>query len=395
MSDSFERLLRSTRRDAAPADACPDAEALAAYLDGGLSRAERDTVERHASQCERCALTMAAVVRLEDAAGTPARPAVETGHWWRRWAWAVPAATAVLVAVIWTALPRHLYEDNPERTLAVGDAPASPAAPEPSGASAPATVAPSDRVEEGPASPSLADADNAAPKGGPRAAAPQATVPGASVERQQGVPLHDTAETRAFAAPQAAADAARESAAPPAAAAAAAGQTTAATSNSAGAAGATRDENAGGAPLAAEKAAPAPPAPSAPSAPPQVAPAPASRASAAPESLIVWSPARRSAWRTVGGRIERSVDGGTTWTADGDITSSRRVLAGAAMSEDVCWLVGEHGLVWRRTSEGWRQAESPTTDPLIQVAARSAAEATVVTGAGIRFTTRDGGATWR
>jgi photosystem II stability/assembly factor-like uncharacterized protein len=102
------------------------------------------------------------------------------------------------------------------------------------------------------------------------------------------------------------------------------------------------------------------------------------------------------AWRVVAGRIERTTDGGATWVLDEPAGLSQPVLAGAAISNDVCWLVGSGGLVLRRSTPGtWSRVTPPSLLSLVAVAAESASEAVVTASDGRRYSTTDGGATWR
>jgi photosystem II stability/assembly factor-like uncharacterized protein len=72
------------------------------------------------------------------------------------------------------------------------------------------------------------------------------------------------------------------------------------------------------------------------------------------------------------------------------------LTAGSAPSPSVCWAVGENGTVLR-TIDGahWQSVSSPTSADLAAVAARNADSAVLTTAGGERFTTSDGGRTWR
>jgi hypothetical protein len=91
MTELPDRLLRDALRPAAPAatsNVCIDAEALAAWADGAMSRADRAAFEIHAADCARCQALMAAMARTEP---PPIEPA-----WWRRtvFSWLMPLAAA-------------------------------------------------------------------------------------------------------------------------------------------------------------------------------------------------------------------------------------------------------------------------------------------------------------
>ena len=103
-------------------------------------------------------------------------------------------------------------------------------------------------------------------------------------------------------------------------------------------------------------------------------------------------PMRR--WRLLPGRVERSTDGGVTWTAQ---YSDPLIapLAGAAPSPDVAWVVGRAGLVLLSTDgRNWRRVAFPETVDLTAIRSTNASTATVVSADGKSFSTKNGGSTW-
>jgi hypothetical protein len=102
--------------------------------------------------------------------------------------------------------------------------------------------------------------------------------------------------------------------------------------------------------------------------------------------------ARRTLWRVRDQVIEHSTDGGATWAAEH--TADRPVRAGALVNADIAWLVGENGLVLRRTKNGWFGATPPSDGTITAVRASSSSKATVTLEDGRSFTTENGGATW-
>ena len=118
------------------------------------------------------------------------------------------------------------------------------------------------------------------------------------------------------------------------------------------------------------------------------------RQSIAPIEIQTLDPAL--GWRIVGDRIERSGDGGKTWTLmlqdRGD-----RIVAGAAPSNSVCWFVGAAGRVLLTVNAGTTFVDVSLAEPLdlTSVAAIDARNATVFSATGRRFRTDDGGRTWR
>lgn len=101
---------------------------------------------------------------------------------------------------------------------------------------------------------------------------------------------------------------------------------------------------------------------------------------------------RRILWRVRDLVIEHSTDGGTTWATEH--MADRPVRAGALVNADVAWLVGENGLVLRRTKNGWFGATPPADGTITAVRASSSSKATVTLEDGRTFATENGGATW-
>jgi photosystem II stability/assembly factor-like uncharacterized protein len=100
-------------------------------------------------------------------------------------------------------------------------------------------------------------------------------------------------------------------------------------------------------------------------------------------------------WRVAGaGVVERSADGGTTWTRlPTSVPTS--ITAGSAPTPTVCWLVGPGGMVLLTTdARTWQRVSAPVADDLVAVEAADAAVAVVRTADGQSFRTIDGGATW-
>ena len=88
--------------------ACVDAETLAAWVDGGLPKAEAAAVEMHLADCERCTAMIATFARtIPDASVAESL--------WTRWhlRWLVPLATAATVAALWVLVPRP---ESPQMT---------------------------------------------------------------------------------------------------------------------------------------------------------------------------------------------------------------------------------------------------------------------------------------
>jgi photosystem II stability/assembly factor-like uncharacterized protein len=100
-------------------------------------------------------------------------------------------------------------------------------------------------------------------------------------------------------------------------------------------------------------------------------------------------------WRIRGAEVEHSSDGGVTWTRQPTGTTVA-LTAGASPSPDVCWIVGRQGTVLRSIDgRTWQTVRFPERIDLIQVESMGPEQATVTTIDARRFTTADGGATWR
>jgi len=107
----------------------------------------------------------------------------------------------------------------------------------------------------------------------------------------------------------------------------------------------------------------------------------------APHSTVQW---RLGA----AGIIEHSSDAGATWSLQTSGTISD-LLAGSAVSDQVCWIVGRAGTILRTTDGGahWMKVRPPIVDDFASVFAVDARQATVSPAKGT-YQTTDGGTTW-
>lgn len=129
----LERMLRRRSADApAPAASgvCLDAETLAAWADGALNAKELAAAEIHASNCSRCMALLAALERTAPALPVESR---SRGVWFR---WLVPLTAAATAIAIWVAIPEQQVtpvarEEAPPSVLTLPPAPAQPTAPPP------------------------------------------------------------------------------------------------------------------------------------------------------------------------------------------------------------------------------------------------------------------------
>jgi photosystem II stability/assembly factor-like uncharacterized protein len=121
-------------------------------------------------------------------------------------------------------------------------------------------------------------------------------------------------------------------------------------------------------------------------------------------SALLKSPSGSTLWRArKGGLIERSTDAGKTWVSQTSL-SREDWLAGAAVSDTVCWLAGRNGAIARTVDgEHWERVAPPVPaavaagklPDLTGVTASDALNATITAGDGRRFGTLDGGKTWQ
>jgi len=335
---AVERLLRQSLRaqqEGGAAGACLDAETLAAWADGTLSNDAVAAAEQHVADCSRCLAMVSAI--------TQSTPIDETREpWWSRIGparWLIPVAAAATAVAIWVAVPQQevttpvtsITRQTPADELGLAEVQSQ-----------------AEALNE--AAPLAADAEprrDVAPEGDRAALRAPASAP-AAVPAEASA----SARTEATAVPPPASLAGLPSATPPAAAAQEASGVSAAS-------------------------------------------AVARRTGPVPGGTEIVSPDPSSRWRLGGaGALQRSVDGGASWTSAAtgvavDLTS------GVAPSPSVCWIVGRAGTVLLTTDgETWRRLAFPERVDLAGVRATDARRAAVTTADGRVFATTDGGLTW-
>ena len=319
-----------------PTGECLDAETAAAWVERTLLPHEVAAVEIHVADCTRCQELVAMVVRT-----TPLRETPEAAPLVTRWrfGWLVPVGAVAAAVIVWVAVGRETTPVFQEQTVQRYDA--APAPPVQTPASSPREPARSDQA-------SAAVSERAAPDARAKLDALQKTEP---------------AEVRQAAAADSAAAKEKASSAAETAAAAAPPVESASAARAAPAAGARSRADA--------------------------------RLLAAPPQVEVVSADGTTRWRVASGAIERSTDGGRTWSA-ASIDAASGITAGASASPTVCWMVGRAGLVML-TTDGvtWRRLPFPALVDLTSVRPASARAAVVVAANGQQFETADGGAAWR
>jgi hypothetical protein len=354
--DALEALLKkaSAAAESGPAagSACPDADVMAAWLDGGLPKELLATVRTHVATCARCQVIAAVMTKLDTAGADAAR--TRPGRNWL--GWLVPVAVAAGAWAIWVFIPRPSPMINQE-------------------VSAPAT-----QVAQAPA-----DAFAADPKA---TASDERKDSGKRAQAELGAAARDNKKLDRVGADQAAkkrdADLARAKPTEP-----------------------EFRERQVGAAAAANAAAPkaqtttaAPPPAARPAVTAAAPPVAQARESAgrfeqklADKNELV-SPDPLVRWQVRGAILEKSTDAGKTWRpVKTGVTTA--LTSGAALSATTCWVVGRAGVVLLTTDgQTWRRLVFPETTDLSAIRATDARTATVTTVEGREYTTSDAGATW-
>ena len=325
----------------------PTPRLLAAYVDDGLTPAERREFESHAAGCAACQehLALLGAVSVESQAPEAAR------SWFPRWAWLVPAVTAVIVAAVWVRLPEQNVTDQvTPRTSQSLPAPASMAeAPasaneeaQPGASPAPARSLPAPaeakRKRDEAAPERTAVSTPAAPPPPLGAAAPAAPPPAFAQDAVQGQEKLEARDARA-------------------------------TESSA--------KEAEGGQRAAREAAPL---------------AKSRDDSSALTAPIVVSASSDESFRAIGNRIERSTDGGKTWLPA--MTMPNGMFTAAACAGGVCWFGTTDGRIERRVRGGFAGSILPLRERVVAIVPSGSASALVTLAGGRSFRTTDSGATW-
>jgi hypothetical protein len=365
----LDAALKRIRRDRSGTDAggtCLTADVIAAWMDGSLPAHERAVAEAHAADCPRCLDVLAAMART-----TPEVPAA--GAWWRRpWGvrWVVPAMAAATALVLWIYVgsdaPAPVVQEAapPERTSTTPSEPAS--TPQQSG-SADGTA--SGRPEFLPSLPAPPSAERELAK---RKAAKEASAP---PPPPAPAPAPPPPADEASAVARADVDARLRSTVER-----------------------ERKPSAPGAPVTVVSQSRAVASPAQPRRPAGAAPSGDVLADSATVpgqtgAMDVISPDPSTRWRVAGASIERSTDGGRTWTRQ--FTAQATLLAGHAPAADVCWIAGQQGVVLvSRDGRTWQRVTSPAAVDLVGITAVDGREATVTAADGRIFHTSDGGGTW-
>jgi hypothetical protein len=375
--DVIDRWLR--RAASAPAGpgpnaACLDAEVVAAWADGGLSETALRAVRAHVADCARCQVLAAVMTKLEPATAAAA-PAKSSSQRWL--GWLVPLAAAAGAVAIWVFIPRQPPASQE------GAAPPAPAAQMAQAPGAPAAVSPPPPLEaresvlNAQPAPKLKAERQVAPVDAKRQANEKdqnkqivANRAEEARDRAQGAADPKKTDVRTLPPPPPApaaapppVGAASTVAAPPPPTSAAMAQASAdrvATTAGRGGGGGTRAVGFAESRLTKE----------------------------------IVSTDESTRWRITGGLVEKTTDGGRTWTRVATGVKAE-FAAGAAPSPTTCWIVGTAGTVLLTTDgRTWEQLKFPEATDLSAVRATDARTATVTTIDGREFATIDGGNTW-
>lgn len=357
---ALERLLRTMAEEPGRLTAaCVDAEQLAAWSEGGLTAAERETLEGHAASCGRC---LAILSVFSDTRSTAEQLEVGTGPVPDRWRWPmrwlVPITTAAAAVLIWMVLPARPPDPANAPTMQVARDEVAPIVPAPPPESALQQLesrgdqARESNVRQAPSAPATIPPPALSKAAEPTAEADQ------DRRQRQASPASESARI------------AQEPAAKTADSAAASGQ---------------RAANEGFADRMAAGAAPPPPA---------AAPAAALRRAEAPPSIEISTPDPDVRWRIRGTVVERSTTGGATWQSV-TIPAGSVVTGGTAPDRNVCWLIGPAGTVLRAIDGArFESVNISGAAALVSIQAADAHRATVTTTDKQVYSTADGGRTW-
>ncbi|MGA7854824.1 MAG: YCF48-related protein [Candidatus Acidiferrales bacterium] len=411
---------------------CPEPEILAAYFDRALEAQETARYDLHFSQCAHCRAQLAAMARASaDTEGD--KKSASAWNWERTPAWLMPAAAAFALLVVITAITLHKQHASqlanelamsrsetvlppaPQSRTSESPAPAEPALAAPTPPSA-LTEIPRDKTSFPASTPDKfaeqkglqALALNAqkkfpgAPKpsrlqNAPAAAAPPSAAPSTD---ENAIVLQAPPSTRAenaevaprkSASDLANADTASIEVTPEAAAkhpSASKAKGATHTSASAPSTGANGSHAVAGANFAAHNALQS--AARARMQQMQLASNLSGLTVRTPDSNVLWLVSD-------GGDVGRSEDGGATWKFT-SLGLRGLFVSGSAPTTKICWLLGEHGAIFRTTDgKTWTAVPLPAAADDAEfehIEAKDESNATVTAADGQELSTSDGGKTW-
>jgi hypothetical protein len=397
---AIERLLRegAARPSEDGSAHCLDADTLAAWVDGRLSRVELTAAEAHAAACARCQAMLAVMARTAESSEHAATVAVAPRRSvWRMLPWMGPLAAAATAAAIYVAVRPNVDIVNQPAHEKTAQQAASAEAKE---QEARQTAAPLEPAVQGfavaPSVPSTrADEKDQADRERQLSANERRDLRSGDADKRSAA--KSTAPTSNATQPPAEQ---RRKPAPVGELSGVAPQTPPAASDR---------------PVASPP--PARPLPPASPPPPAVVAEEAKRREAfsatgaavspagaradafldrAAVPLVIQSPDLDIQWRVVAGNVvQRTTDRGRTWVTQATGTT-KAIAAGFSPSATVCWVVGAGGVV-AVTADGktWTSVAFPEPIDLTNVQATSADAVVVFAADGRTFTTIDRGKSWK
>jgi hypothetical protein len=399
---ALDGLLQHTlQQDAPQTDRCPEPEILAAYFERSLDDGETAAYGSHLAECARCREQYAAMALAQAPAAAPEREKPRWAWLWD-WRWLAPVTAVLALAFVWyarrpegmaekAAAPKYL-------AMARSDESSSPASSYNERAPQPAPEPPAEPTTSANAEHALNDLKKAErqAKESPSATAGELSEERAKelAERKEASDLASNLET----------DRARQKDTD------ALTRDTSVVPRAATPPAAAPPPASAGAPVFKQSQTAAPNATNAP------APSPAKTKQLQPQALatgkvvsaladratkpIVRTPNPQVLWRlatpatSAGAAVERSTDGGTTWTAQLP-GAAAQLTAGSAPSDKICWLVGRRGVILMTTNAlDWKTIHPPAQTDFIEVQAKDASVATVTAADGSKFITSNGGESW-
>src|SRR6185437_5531783 len=373
---------------------CPEPEILAAYFERSLNAEETARCELHLSGCERCREELALMDRVGERAAVGGRFAGRRAWLWD-WRWLAPVAAALIIAAIWIA-QRPLNpnrESQSRQPLVAMSQPSEPPMKESPARGAPRAAAPSSEVAQNRAldkaqnslSREMAQPSTNEKRRGIAAFDARRDADANLQAKSAGARQSDSEEraARTETESKTLADALQTTPAPPAA-----NTRSALTGNAGGNVQAETGPNAQALKSKQQMGAPVKP---------NLYAQKDEKAAPAPSEIgaLVRTSDPRVLWRKQEKGILKSEDGGATWRQADLPVANARVVAVAAPSAQVCWLVGRDSLILL-TTDGthWESVAPPAKADFVQVVAENGTSATVASAEGLQFQTSDGGTHW-
>jgi uncharacterized protein YdbL (DUF1318 family) len=429
-------LKRSLAGDAGAGNDCPEPEILAAYFERSLDADETARVELHLSECAGCREQLAALGRADAEAPVTsvadARRKAPRASWIWDWRWLAPVAAVLVITAIWAArrpaltqIANHVAQRAQAPAAAPGAAPA-PASGQQEIQSAQQLAAPEDREKVAPRMTA------APPNGATRILQPAPASSASAMDSTAGAPSAnvENSETQHLVAPKSTenlplnsrnySDLKKVPESVPASKSASSGRASNAPPPATDESVTVQAESP---PIAITAPSPAAPQSSkgavggvvsgAVSANKQSSNAKekpalmnafrarseitvANQAGELSAENIIPTPNPKILWRIAsGGFVERSEDGGLTWM--GQLPNQNaHFTAGSAPGAQVCWLVGDDGIILlTQDASNWQTIAPPARADFVGVNARNASSATVTAADGRKFTTTNRGKTWK